>query len=158
MKPTFAIRDIADADFGEWTTLWAQYNQFYGRVGPTALSEAVVWSTWQRLLDPNEPVHGLIAEHKGRLVGLAHYIFHRNTITVENTGYLQDIFSNPAMRGQGIGRALIAEFYCRAEQAGTISVYWHTQSGNEAARRLYDKVATNTEFLVYRHLAGTKST
>lgn len=148
------IRDISQSDEREWCALWAQYNQFYGRSGPTALPEHVIQSTWSRFLDPNEPVYCLVAALNGRLVGLAHYIFHRNTITVENTCYLQDLFSDPEQRGQGVGRALMKAFYERAEQAGTIGVYWHTQASNIAAMRLYDKVATNTQFVVYRHSVG----
>lgn len=156
MENTFIIRDISEPDFGQWRLLWDQYNEFYGRVGPTALSKDVVLSTWRRFLEPSEPVHCLVAEDEGRLVGLAHYISHRNTITIENTCYLQDVFSEPELRGKGVGRKLIAAFYERAKQAGTVGVYWHTHSSNETAMRLYDKVATNTEFVVYRHSVTAK--
>ena len=151
MKNTFNIRDVCDADFSQWRKLWDQYNEFYGRSGGTALAENVVQSTWRRFLDPDEQVWCLVAEREGRLVGLAHYIFHRNTITVENTCYLQDVFSDPQLRGQGIGRNLIAAFYKQAQKAGTVGVYWHTQSSNLTAMRLYNQLATNTGFVVYRH-------
>ena len=151
MKNAIIIRPLSEIDHSQWRNLWDQYNEFYGRAGPTALSENIVQSTWQRLLDPSEPVHCLVAEHNGRLVGLAHYIFHRNTITIENTCYLQDVFSDPSLRGQGIGRKLISAFYEQANQAGTVGVYWHTHSSNKTAMALYDKVARNTEFFVYRH-------
>jgi GNAT superfamily N-acetyltransferase len=151
VKNAIIIRPVSEIDHSQWRNLWDQYNEFYGRAGPTALSENIVQSTWQRLLDPSEPVHCLVAEHNGWLVGLAHYIFHRNTITIENTCYLQDVFSDPSLRGQGIGRKLILAFYERANQAGTVGVYWHTHSSNKTAMALYDKVARNTEFFVYRH-------
>ncbi|WP_083098373.1 GNAT family N-acetyltransferase [Pseudophaeobacter leonis] len=150
MENEITIRDASQADFAQWRTLWDQYNAFYGRVGATALSEEIVLTTWHRFLDPAEPVQCLLAENQEQLVGLAHFISHRNTITVENTCYLRDLFSRPSLRGKGIGRRLIAEFYDRAKQAGTIGVYWHTHSSNETAMRLYDRVATNTEFVVYR--------
>ena len=150
MESTILVRDVAIADYDAWRPLWDQYNEFYGRAGETALAEENVQSTWQRFFDPAEPVHGLVAEHDGRLAGLAHYVFHRNTITIEKTAYLQDLFSSPALRGKGIGRRLIMEFYERARKAGTIGVYWHTHESNQAAMRLYDQVATNTRFVVYR--------
>ncbi|MCF6277153.1 MAG: GNAT family N-acetyltransferase [Anaerolineales bacterium] len=156
MENTFIIRDVSEADFDQWRQLWDQYNEFYGRVGLTALSEDIVLSTWQRFLDPSESVYCLIAEDAGRLVGFAHYISHRNTITIENTCYLQDVFSEPDLRGKGVGRKLITEFYERAKQAGTVGVYWHTHASNETAMQLYDKVATNTGFVVYRHSVTTK--
>lgn len=156
MGNNFNIRGVTEQDFKHWRLLWDQYNEFYGRTGPTALCEDVVLSTWRRFLDPDEPVHCVVAEFEGRLVGLAHYIFHRNTITIEDTCYLQDVFSEPALRGKGVGRELVSAFYERASQAGTTGVYWHTHSSNQTAMRLYDKVATNTGFVVYRHLVAQK--
>lgn len=150
MESEILVRDVSDADYDQWRPLWDQYNEFYGRTGETALPDSIVQSTWSRFLNPDEPVHCLVAESEGQIVGLAHFVFHRNTITIENTCYLQDLFSAPALRGKGIGRSLISEFYERARQAGTTSVYWHTHSSNQTAMRLYDHVATNTEFFVYR--------
>lgn len=155
MEKPIVVRDVIEADLNQWRKLWDQYNEFYGRAGSTALSEDIVQSTWKRLLEPNEPVHCLVAVSGDRLVGLAHYIFHRSMITIENTAYLQDVFSEPSLRRKGIGRKLIAEFYERANQAGTVAVYWHTHSSNETAKRLYDKVAKNTGFVVYRHAVDT---
>jgi len=149
------VRDVSISDYEEWRPLWDQYNEFYGRAGETSLSEEVVQSTWQRFLDPSEPVHCLVAEYDDQLVGLAHFVFHRNTITVENTCYLQDLFSTPALRGRGIGRRLIMAFYERARQAGITGVYWHTHSTNQTAMRLYDQVAENTGFMVYRETLTT---
>jgi len=58
------------SDKPAWMTLWAQYNAFYGRDGDTALSREVVDTTWRRLLDPANPVGGLVAVSEGTLVGL----------------------------------------------------------------------------------------
>jgi len=118
----------------------------------------VVQSTWRRFLEPSEPVHCLVAEFEGRLVGIAHYVFHRNTITIEDTCYLQDVFTKPSLRGKGVGRKLIEAFCDQAKQAGTVGVYWHTHSSNKTAMALYDKVARNTGFVVYRHSVDTKVT
>lgn len=150
MDKPLIIRDASESDLEQWRELWSQYNEFYGRTGPTAISEEIILSTWRRFFQPTEPVHCLIAEYEGRIVGFAHFIFHRNTITIEDTCYLQDLFTDASLRGRGIGRALISEFYERAKQAGTIGVYWHTHSSNQTAMRLYDSVATNTDFVVYR--------
>jgi len=155
---TFVIRDISETDYSQWRVLWDQYNEFYGRSGPTALPMNVVQSTWRRFLEPSEPVHCLVAEFEGRLVGIAHYVFHRNTITIEDTCYLQDVFTKPSLRGKGVGRKLIEAFCDQAKQAGTVGVYWHTHSSNKTAMALYDKVARNTGFVVYRHSVDTKVT
>ena len=145
------VRDIATSDFAAWTPLWDGYNAFYGRQGPTALPDAVTQATWQRFFDPAEPVFGLVAERDGELLGLTHYLFHRSTTRVELTCYLQDLFTDPTTRGQGVGRALIQGVYQRAQAAGIVRVYWHTHETNTAGRLLYDKVAQHLGFLVYSH-------
>ncbi|MGB6636408.1 MAG: GNAT family N-acetyltransferase [Bradyrhizobium sp.] len=130
--------------------LWDGYNAFYGRSGPTALSPEITRMTWLRFFDAGEPVHALVAESDGRLVGIAHYLFHRSTIAIEPVCYLQDLFTVEAARGQGVGGALISEVYERARQAGTPRVYWQTHETNHTAQQLYDRVAERSGFIVYR--------
>lgn len=146
------VREIERDDNAEWRALFAGYNAFYGRVGDTALSDEIVKTTWQRFFDPAEPVHALVAVQGGRLVGLAHYLFHRSTTQIELTCYLQDLFTAEQSRGAGIGRKLILAVYDRALASGTPKVYWQTHETNEAARRLYDKVAERSGFMIYRKL------
>jgi GNAT superfamily N-acetyltransferase len=143
------IRPIASTDRGAWEPLWAGYNAFYGRSGPTALAPAISDALWTRFFDADEPVFGLVAESEGELVGLTHYLFHRSTTRIELTCYLQDLFTAPARRGHGIGRLLIAGVSTRAKAAGVSRVYWHTQTSNAAGRLLYDKVARHAGFIVY---------
>ncbi|MEK1932119.1 MAG: GNAT family N-acetyltransferase, partial [Pararhizobium sp.] len=64
--------------------------------------------------------------------------------------YLQDLYADPDVRGQGIGRALIEAVYARAETAGAPKVYWMTQEFNATARLLYDRIATKSPFIVYQ--------
>jgi len=83
-------------------------------------------------------------------VGLVHYIYHDHMWRPEGVCYLQDLYSDPEFRGQGIGRALIETVYAEASAAGSPNVYWLTQDFNKAGRRLYDKVATLTPFIKYQ--------
>ena len=146
----FTIRPARPDDFDAWLPLWDGYNAFYGRSGATALNPAVTRVTWARFFAPGEPVHALVAEADGALLGLAHYIFHRSTTIISDVCYLQDLFTAEAARGRGVGRALIAGVADAARAAGTSRLYWHTQKGNATARRLYDAVARETGFIVYR--------
>lgn len=144
------VRDIAEADWDRWLPLWEGYNTFYERVGPTAVPETVTRTTWARFFDPAEPVHALVAEADGALVGLVHYLFHRTTTSIAPTCYLNDLFTSVEARGRGVGGALIEAVYGRARQAGSTRVYWLTHETNAVARRLYDQVSTNSGFIVYR--------
>lgn len=95
-------------------------------------------------------MHCLVAEQDGRLLGLTHYLFHRSMIAIEPVCYLQDLFTVPEVRGQGVGRALIAAVYDRARLAGSGRVYWHTHQTNVTAQALYDTMAEKSGFIVYR--------
>jgi len=148
MPTPITVRPVARPDFDRWLPLWQGYNRFYGR--PTFPSE-ITQMTWSRFFDAYEPVHAMVAEQDGELLGLVHYIFHRSTILIAPVCYLQDLFTTEAARGQGVGRALIESVYERAKLAGSPRVYWLTHETNETAMKLYDKVAERSGFVVYRH-------
>jgi GNAT superfamily N-acetyltransferase len=146
------IRDIQSSDFDQWKPLWDGYNAFYGRKDETALPDAVTDMTWSRFFDSYEPMHALVAEQSGQLLGLVHFVFHRSTISIQPTCYLQDLYTIEASRDKGVGRSLIREVYRRAENARCGRVYWHTHESNATAMKLYDKVAEKSGFLVYRKM------
>ena len=148
------IRPVARGDFAAWKILWDGYNAFYGRKGPTALPEEITRATWSRFLDDNEPVHGLVALDGDKMLGLAHYLFHRSTTQLNLLCYLQDLFTVEEARGKGVGRALIEAVYAQAREAGSKRVYWQTHETNATARRLYDQVAERSGFIVYRKDIG----
>jgi GNAT superfamily N-acetyltransferase len=144
-----SIRDVRPNDFANWKPLWDGYNEFYGRKDATALPDEITSLTWSRFFDGYEPIHALVAEHAGKLAGLVHYLFHRSSTSLTSNCYLQDLFTGEAVRGQGIGRALIEEVYRRAELAGSGRVYWQTHETNATAMKLYDKVAEKSGFIIY---------
>jgi GNAT superfamily N-acetyltransferase len=150
MSMTPIIRFAAPADFSQWLPLWQGYNKFYGRSGETALPDEITQAIWARFFDVYEPVHAMVAESEGKLIGLVHYLFHRSTISIAPTCYLQDLFTDPSMRVKGIGRALIDAVYKQARLAGVARVYWQTHESNSTAIKLYDKVAERSGFVVYR--------
>ena len=144
------VRPVKRVDYDQWLPLWEGYNAFYKRVGPTALPLEITNMTWQRFFDGYEPMHALVAEENGRLVGLVHYIFHRNTTMIGPVCYLQDLFTDATLRGKGVGKALIEAVYEQAKLAGSPRVYWHTHETNHTAMKLYNYVATHSGFVVYR--------
>jgi len=146
------IRPIAHTDYEQWLPLWIGYNAFYGRTGPTALADEITRTTWDRFFDESEPVYALVAEMNGKLIGLTHYLFHRSTTAINPVCYLQDLFTEDAMRGKGIGRALINGVYERASLVGSTRVYWLTHKTNATAMQLYNKVAEDPGFVVYRKI------
>ena len=145
------IRHVTRQDYAQWLPLWDGYNAFYERSGPTALPLETTQTTWARFFDTYEPVYALVAELDGQLVGLAHYLFHRSTISINSVCYLHDLFTSESARGKGIGKALINGVYEQAKLSGCPRVYWHTHDSNKTARRLYDQVADYSGFIIYRY-------
>jgi GNAT superfamily N-acetyltransferase len=151
MRPSVTVRSLRETDFEAWLPLWNGYNAFYGREGSTALDPEVTKTTWNRFFDPVEPVFALVAEVEGKILGLTHFLHHRSTTRIELTTYLQDLFTTPEARGQGIGRALIEAVYSAAKSAGVKRVYWQTHHTNATGQLLYEKVAKHYGFVVYAH-------
>lgn len=141
------IRPLQAGDETEWRRLWKDYLAFY----ETVLPDRIFALTWSRLMSglPHEYA-GLLALREGRPVGLAHYLFHRSCWLENNACYLQDLYADPDVRGLGIGRALIEAVYEKARDAGSTEVYWQTQEFNATARRLYDRIADKTPFIIYQ--------
>jgi GNAT superfamily N-acetyltransferase len=151
MATSIAIRPVLETDYEGWRPLWDAYNAFYGRSGAAALPPETTEMTWRRFFEPCRSLHAVVAVDSGRLLGIAHYLFHRSTNRVDDVCYLQDLFTAEQVRGRGIGRRLIEAVYGAAREAGSSRVYWHTQSTNRTARALYDKVAQHSGFIVYAH-------
>ncbi|HEY1385018.1 MAG TPA: GNAT family N-acetyltransferase [Dongiaceae bacterium] len=140
-----AIRPAREGDFAHWLPLWQGYQEFY-RV---RIPDDVTRATWKRFFDPGEPVRCLVAERDDRLIGLAHYLFHRSTWLVDRVCYLNDLFVDPTGRRSGVARKLIDAVYDAADKAGAPKVYWLTHESNAAARLLYDQVARHRGFIEY---------
>ncbi|SMC41179.1 GNAT family N-acetyltransferase [Primorskyibacter flagellatus] len=142
-----SVRALRISDESEWRRLWTGYLEYYEAEVP----EEVYASSFARLLgDDPQDFSGMIAVVDGTPVGLVHYLFHRHGWKVENVCYLQDLYTDPSVRGTGIGRALIEAVYAKADAAGAPSVYWLTQDFNHTARKLYDKVGRQTPFIKYQ--------
>jgi len=144
------IRPVKPEDFEQWLPLWKGYQTFY----KTDIAHEVTLKTWQRFLDPAEPMHAAVAEQDGRLIGTVHYIFHRSCWTSGDYCYLQDLFAVPEVRGTGVGRALIEHVYARAAEAGSPRVWWLTHESNTHAMLLYDRIADKSGFVQYRKVLG----
>ena len=142
------ITPLRADDRPAWQPLAVGYNAFYERVLPDAAYDR----TWQRLMEGRE-LHGLGARLDGRLVGIAHYLFHAG-VWLGQACYLADLFVDEAARGQGAARALIEAVADVARTQGCGRYYWLTRQDNARARGLYDKVARFAGFIRYDYPIG----
>ena len=139
------VRPLEDDDRAQWEILARAYKAFYRTVLPDSAYE----QTWQRLR-LRDGIHGLGARVEGRLVGITHYLFHTG-IWSARACYLEDLFVEPACRGQGVARALIEAVAASAREHGAPRLYWLTHETNATARALYDKVASASGFIEYEY-------
>ena len=142
---TLNIRPLVGQDRATWDALWTGYLEFY----KTSLPKAQYDLTFQRYLDPAEPMFAYLAERNGAPRGLVHIILHRSGWLKGPTCYLQDLFVDLSERGTGMGRALIEHVYDVVKTAGGTRVYWLTHESNATARKLYDRIADNDGFIQY---------
>jgi GNAT superfamily N-acetyltransferase len=142
------ITRLAAPDRVRWTELWRGYLDFY----QTQLPPEIYDRTWQRLLMPDSPIHGLGARLDSAatpLVGITHYLFHAHAWTTREVCYLQDLFVDPTARRYGIGAKLIEAVAAIARERGCLRLYWTTKEDNETARSLYDRIAHFSGFIRY---------
>ena len=137
------IGHLNEGDHEAWRRLAQGYNDFYETVCP----DEAYQRAWRRLR-AGVDVHALGARLEGRLIGIAHYLFHVN-VWRPDVCYLQDLFVDEAVRGQGAARALIDAVAAEARKKGASRYYWQTKQDNGRARALYDKVARFAGFIRY---------
>jgi GNAT superfamily N-acetyltransferase len=144
------VRPVEARDRGRWESLFLAYGVFYEEDFPPA-TIAGVW-TW--LMTPDHPVRCFVAELEGHVVGFAHLRFQHDTFTAGAGWFLDDLFTDPVARGQGVGRALITALDVYATQHGGGTLRWITAADNERARGLYDTLATSTTWVTYEREVG----
>ena len=143
MKGPFSVEPLREADRAAWEPLARGYKDFY----ETPTADEAFDLAWRRLVS-GDGVHGLAAKEGGRILGIAHYLFHASAWTPK-VCYLQDLFTAPPARGRGVARALIEAVAQQARERKAARYYWLTQEHNAVARMLYDKVGKYNGFIRY---------
>lgn len=139
------VRPVTADDEPAWRRWFTEYREFY-RLVP---DDAVVERVWSWITDPAHETNALVAEIDGAVVGIADYRRFARPSTGTVGLWLDDLFTDPALRGRGVGRALIAELQAMADRDGCSVVRWITASDNVTAQRLYDDIATRTHWVTY---------
>jgi GNAT superfamily N-acetyltransferase len=144
---------VTETDLPELLPLVRAYCDFY-EVAPgddalLALSRALI-------ADPDrEGVQLLARDDAGRPAGFASVYWSWDTLLAARVGIMHDLFVTPAMRGRGVGEALIDACRVECRRHGAVKLGWQTAHDNRRAQRLYERVgATRDEWMDYWLPAG----
>lgn len=143
------VRAVEERDAAAWADLYAGYRSFY-RLDP---DPRVVARTWSWVSTGQHGLLGLVAvdEARGDDVPLA--LANLRWFARPSRGslglYLDDLFTSPGARGTGAATALLRHASALASAQGADVVRWITAADNATARRLYDEVATATNWVTY---------
>ena len=140
------IRAALATDKQRWFILWQGYLDFY----KTELSTEQSSLTWQRILDPEFNMKCAVAIDDGLIVGFTTYNLQNSTWSEGGHCYLEDLFVDPAVRGKGVGRALIEYVKSYAIENNCSRLYWNTDEDNATARKLYDTYTLESGKRQYR--------
>lgn len=130
----FTIRPVAQADIAQLFALLEQKAAFDGCPDALRATEGTVSAA---LFSPAPPMHALVADIDGKLVGMATYHAIFSTFLMRPGLWLDDLFVHESQRGRGIGRALIGQVACIAQQRGCARVDWLVDSANDNGKQFY---------------------
>lgn len=143
---TVTIREAVPADEARWRSLWADYTAFY----KVDVTQDVTDSVWARVFDPASALFMRVAEADGRVEGFALCLTHEGTWVKDPICYLEDLFLDEALRGRGVGKAMMDDLVALCRKNGWCRLYWHTDKGNAQARKLYDRYVKWDDHIRYR--------
>lgn len=142
----FTVRAVAAEDRDGWDRLYQGYAQFYGVTQTPEMRDRV----WGWLHDPAASTEGLVAVGPdGALLGLAHFRAFARPLSASTGGFLDDLFTDPAARGQGVAEALVRAVRDVGLARGWSVLRWITARDNATARKLYDRIAVETPWVTY---------
>ena len=140
------VRPVDAADFFAWIELYAAYGEFY----KTPLDDEKALLVWSWITDPGHETGALFAvDDSGTPMGLAHYRAFARPLSGSRGLYLDDLFVTPPARSQGVASALLETLRSKAQAEGFSVVRWITAADNAVAQRLYDRLATKTDWVTY---------
>jgi len=104
------------------------------------------------LLGGHPSLFAHVAEEDGELAGFALWFLNYSTWLGRHGIYLEDLYVRPERRGQGHGRALLAELARICVDRGYGRLDWSVLDWNSPTRRFYESLGAVTvdEWVIYR--------
>lgn len=148
MPAELEIAPIAASEYEDLLPLIAAYQRFYE---VEDVDQERNREFFRRFLAPSEVGLLLGARAGGRLVGYACLYWHFSSTKARESVLLNDLYVDPELRGEGIGRALIEASLGIARERGGAHLEWVTEPDNHTAQRLYDSTgAERSTWVAYK--------
>ena len=142
------IRALRQSDREAWQELYYAYLTFY-ESEPVAEATELLWT---RLVSKAPVIQSAVIEVEGQVAGFAHFHYQISTWTHTWHCYLEDLYVDEQFRRQGLATELIQEVKRAALDLKCSEFFWITRASNAKARRVYDKLATASDFVRYEIL------
>lgn len=147
MSDEIAIREAGESDVEKITEVTLEAYAEYGKLMPEDIFKGYMDNIKRTIAGEDGPVQRLVAERGGEIVGSVLILpagmtveeSDGTTYTYENTE-VRLLAVLPAMRGQGIGEALMNECVRRVREAGQVKLALHSVSFMVPAQKLYQKM------------------
>lgn len=137
MEERFLIRPATRADVGELLRLIREL-AIYEKLEHMAVGTPEALE--RHLFGERPACEALVAEVDGRAVGFALYFTTFSTFLCKPGIYLEDVFVEPAHRGSGIGKALLARLAALVVERGGGRFEWRVLDWNEPSIRFYESL------------------
>jgi GNAT superfamily N-acetyltransferase len=147
MAAQLSVEPASQAQLERLLPMIAAYQRFYAVEEVDAVRNRAFFA---RFIAPSDDGMLLGAWHGDELAGYACLYWSFTSLVPAETVLMNDLFVDPAMRGKGVGRALIEASAAIARKRGAHHLQWMTAPNNETAQRLYDTTsAKRSEWLEY---------
>lgn len=147
MPAKIEIAPVAAAEYESLLPLIAAYQRFYEAAD---IDNERNRAFFRRFLSPSEDGMLLGARDGDELLGYACLYWHFSSTQAVETVLMNDLFVSEAVRGRGVGRALIEASAAVARERGAAKLQWSTAPDNHTAQRLYDGIgAERSEWVEY---------
>jgi GNAT superfamily N-acetyltransferase len=141
------IAPVTASEFEALLPLIAAYQRFYE---VEEIDEERNRDFFRRFLAPSDDGLLIAARQGDRPVGYACLYWHFTSLQAVETVLMNDLYVDQAVRGQGVGRALIEASATVARERGAAYLEWATAPDNLTAQRLYDSTgAERSEWVEY---------
>jgi GNAT superfamily N-acetyltransferase len=114
------------------------------------MNDEIAGRVWAWIHDPAQLLEARVARDGERVVGLAHFRAMPRPLTGSMAGFLDDLFVEPARRGEGIADRLIEALAAIGRERQWGIIRWLTADNNYRARGVYDRHATRTFWITYQ--------